>query len=169
MGIISFLQDAFGSDPRPKSFRKGEKFESYTESYFPESHYTLVERVHDFKVNSKRFIESSLKPDFKFRDKKNNKCFYIESKYRGDLFKNKVEWCKDLNQLRRYQEYNKECLVFILIGLGGTTYNPEKVFLIPLSAAKYTGLYLSLLKAYIVESHNLISSRDLWGRLTFEN
>ena len=164
MGIISAFQDAFGPNRKPKSFRKGEKFESYTESFFPDTHYVLLEKAPDFKANSKRFIEASLKPDFKFRDRKTNKEFYLESKYRSELFKGKLEWCKNIAQLKRYQQYNQEIPVFILIGLHGKPSCPDHVFLIPLSAIKYTGLFPSLFEKYEVEFEGVVSSRELWNR-----
>jgi hypothetical protein len=164
MGLISSIQDALGMNPGKKGFKKGEKFEEYTESFFPEEDYDLLEKTHNTKTNDKRFVESSMKPDFKFRDKKTRKSFYVESKYRSALFNNKVEWCKDLNQLKRYQEYNKECPVFILIGFGGKSSYPDEVYLIPLAEAKYTGLYPSVLKKYVVEFDGAVTSRELWNR-----
>lgn len=161
MGIINVFRDAFGSNRKPKSFRKGEKFESYTESFFPDSHYVLLEKAPDFNANNKRFNEASLKPDFKFRDRYTKNEFYIESKYRSDLFKGKLEWCKNIDQLKRYQQYNWECSVFILIGLYGKPSCPDHVYLIPLSAIKYTGLYPSTFEKYEVEFEGVVSSREL--------
>ena len=83
MGIFSSIQDVFGLNPGNKGFKKGEKFENYTESFFPATDYDLVEKTHNTKTNDKRFIESSMKPDFGYQDKRTKKCFYVESKYRS--------------------------------------------------------------------------------------
>jgi hypothetical protein len=164
MGIFDLILNAFGRNPDDDAFKKGEKFENYTESFFPASHYGLVEKTHDSKTNKKRFIESSLKPDFKFRDKKTNKCFYVEAKYRSRMVNGKIEWCKSIDQLRRYQEYNNECPVFILIGYEGKPSRPHFVFLIPLTAAKYTSLYFEILEPYRIKFEGAVISRELWNR-----
>jgi uncharacterized protein YwqG len=164
MGIISAFRDIFGRDRRPKSFMKGEKFENCTESFFPESHYALVERTVDFKTNNKRFVESSLKPDFKFRDRRTNNEFYIESKYRSDLFKGKLEWCKDISQWKRYQDFDRMTPVFILIGLYGRPSSPDHIYLIPLNKIKYTGLYPSTIQDYELVIRGRVPSRELWNR-----
>jgi hypothetical protein len=164
MGIISALQDAFGPGRKPKSFRKGEKFENYTESFFPDTHYILLEKTPNFEASNKRFIEASLKPDFKFRDRRTNNDFYVESKFRSGLFKGKLEWCKNIDQLKRYQQYDCEFPVFILIGLRGKPSRPDHVFLIPLAEIKYTGLYPSAFEKYEVEFEGVVSSRELWNR-----
>ena len=160
MGIISAIQDFFDEDG--KNFRKGDAFEACTEKFFPSTHYDCVERTHDSKTNRTRFVESSLKPDFKFRDKKTGKCFYVESKYRSGLTDSKILWSNP-KQLLRYQDYNKECPVFILIGFMGKPTDPDEVFLIPLSKAKYIGLFPGSIKDFLVELE-LITTRELWNR-----
>lgn len=164
MGILGEFLDAYGPNRVPKSFRKGQKFEDYAESFFPESHYILLDKVPDYLANKARFIESSLKPDFTFRDKKNQRQFFVEAKYRSDLYKGKLEFCKNLDQLRRYKNYDRQHPVFLLLGLGGKPSYPEPIFLVPVKEVKYTGLYPSFLEDFLVEFDNLISSKELWRR-----
>ena len=164
MGIITSFIDVYRRKRKPKSFKKGEKFEHYTKSFFPPSYYTLLEETPCYETTSKQYNVAALKPDFKFCDKKTNRCFYVESKYRSDLFMGKLEWCKDFAQLHRYQQYDRELPVFILIGLQGRPSCPDFVCLIPLSAIKYTGLFPSVFEKYEVEFEGRITSRELWNR-----
>jgi hypothetical protein len=161
MGIINRIQDFFDDDG--KNFRKGDQFEKLTSRFFPDSHYDCLEMTHSSKTNRERFVESSLKPDFKFRDRKTKKEFWVESKYRSGLTEDgKILWTNP-KQFQRYKDYNKDCPVFILIGCGGSPADPEDVFLIPLSKIKYIGLYPDSIEDYLVE-FDLVISRDLWGR-----
>ena len=74
MGFLRVFQNLFGPDHKPKSFKKGEKFDQYTKSFFPLSHCTLVKETPRYATTSKEYNEAALKPDFKFHDKKTNKC-----------------------------------------------------------------------------------------------
>lgn len=53
-------------------------------------------------------------------------------------------------QLKRYQDYQKSngIPVFVVIGLGGIPDDPEEMFCIPLTEAKYPDLFMSLLNNY---------------------
>ncbi len=83
---------------KPVSFIKGDDFEKcLRKKIFTKARYELVMKTHDFHVNSEDYVESSLYPDFLFRDKKSNKEFFVEAKYRENLFQGKVEWCKNIN------------------------------------------------------------------------
>jgi hypothetical protein len=52
-------------------------------------------KTHDFHENNKDYIESSLYPDYLFREKKSNIEFFVEAKYRENLFQGKVFWSKE--------------------------------------------------------------------------
>jgi hypothetical protein len=66
------------------SFRKGEEFENFVEHrIFEEDNYKLVSRTHNYAQNKIRYVEDSLKPDFKFRCLKTTFEFYVEAKYRS--------------------------------------------------------------------------------------
>jgi len=144
------------------SFYKGEKFEDYTKSLFPASHFDLLHRTPDYDPDSKQFDESCLRPDFKFKDKKTGFEFYVESKYRKAIYGEKLEWC-NYDQLKRYKEYDKEAPVFVLIGLEGKPYDPEFVFFIPLKEAPYMSLYDSVLRKHEREPYKKVKSKELWG------
>ena len=146
----------------PESFKIGEKFENYVREFaFVEAYYDILERTHNYDTNRKDYVESSLKPDFKFRDKRTKRIFYVEAKFRTD-YMDKIMWCNE-TQLARYQQYEKEAPVFVLIGLGDAKY-PDPLYLIPLSKIKYTGLFPSFVEKFKVEFDKPISSKTLWDR-----
>ena len=169
MSILSALGKAvkaFADDmSTPESFKKGEDFENYVrENLFIGKYYDLLERTHDYQTN-KDYVKSSLKPDFKFRDRLTKREFYVEVKYRNGILSadNKLIWCND-KQLARYLEYDKQTSVFILLGIGGTPKYPEYVSLIPLAQAKYTGLFPSVVERYGIDPEKPIPSKILWSK-----
>ena len=136
-GIKLLFQELF----KPTSFLKGEDFERcLRKRVFTLDNYDLVTKTHDFHENNSDYVESSLYPDYLFRDKETNKEFWVEAKYRENTYKGKIEWCKPF-QLKRYQKLGKKVNVIIAIGYSGRPRNPEKIYLIPLEQIKYTGLY----------------------------
>lgn len=67
----------------PASFKMGQKFEEYVREFlFVRNYYDILEQTDSYNTNSKDYVESSLKPYFKFRDKLTKKEFYIEAKFR---------------------------------------------------------------------------------------
>jgi hypothetical protein len=114
---------------KEESFKKGEEFEQYVRDHlFTRERFVLVERTHNYQTNSADFVESTLKPDFKFRSKSSNTEFYIEAKWRQNLHNNTLKWSYDA-QFERYKKYARENPFFIVIGLGGAPSNPEKIYL----------------------------------------
>lgn len=167
MGLLSDfakgVQTVVAEINTPKSFKIGEKFENYVrQELFVNVHYDLLEKTHNYTSN-KDYVESSLKPDFKFRDRKTKKEFFVEVKFRGDLYNNKIVWCNE-RQLDRYLSYNKQSPVFLMLGMGKNPKNPDFLALIPLTQAKYTGLFLSHAEKFEVEPERAILSKELWNR-----
>lgn len=159
-GIQAMVDEA----TTPESFKIGQKFEDYVREYiFAEKYYDLVERTHNYNSNNKDFVESSVRPDFKFRDKWTKNEFYVEAKFRTGLYNGKITWCKDY-QLKRYQEIHKSVPVFILIGMGENPKYPEFLSLIPMHEAKYVGLFPSVAEKFEIELDKTITSKVLWGR-----
>lgn len=167
MGLFSILskgiQAMIDEANTPQSFKMGEQFESYVREYiFTDSYYDVLERTHNYKTNQD-YVESSLKPDFKFRDRLTKKEFYVEAKFRTGLYNNKIVWCND-KQLARYLEYNKERPVFLILGMGDSAKYPEFLSLIPLTQAKYTGLFPSHAEKFGIEVDEALKSKLLWNR-----
>lgn len=74
----------------PQSFKMGEQFETYVRKcLFIDNYYEILERTHNYKTNQD-YVQSSLKPDFKFRDRQTKKEFYVEAKFRTGLYNNKI-------------------------------------------------------------------------------
>jgi hypothetical protein len=166
MGLLSILgkglQAMLDEALTPESFKVGAQFENYVRQYiFTEKEYQLIERTHDYNANSKDYVQSSMKPDFTFRDKVTKKEFYVEAKFRSGSYNGKIMWCND-GQLKRYKEYNKEKPVFLLLGMGDDAKNPEFLALIPLEKAKYTGLFPNYVEQFEIDCRKAISSKFIW-------
>ena len=150
---------------KPDSFVKGEEFEEYVRKIlFPKSDYILVHKTHDYRTNNSDYVESSIKPDFIFRDKKSKKEFYVEVKWRVGFYNrnNRIEWC-NYNQLKRYQEIDKEDKrVFVVLGFGDKPKAPEEIVLFPISGCKYTELYDSFLDKYSFYVGKAVFAGYLW-------
>ena len=94
MGILSIINKGLTAmideAMTPQSFKMGEKFENYVrESLFVKNYYDILERTHNYCNNNKDYVESSLKPDFKFRDKWSKKEFYVEANSGQAIIKGK--------------------------------------------------------------------------------
>lgn len=158
---VDFIADRINT---PESFKVGQDFEKYVEEYlFPKKYYDMIERTHDYHTNSKNYVEASLNPDFKFRDRTTKKLFYVEAKFRTNLYKNKLVWCTD-KQLLRYQDINRNTTVFLILGDGGKASLPDCLSLIPISKAKYTGLFPSFVDQFAIVPDLAVSSKVLWNR-----
>jgi hypothetical protein len=165
LSIINKIADVISDEINtPESFKKGQKFEDYVEKYlFPHSHFEVIEKTHNYKTNSQGFIEASMNPDFKFRDRYTKKEFYLEAKFRTSMYQGKLVWCND-KQLLRYQTINKHTPVFLILGDGGKPDWPEFLSLIPISKAKYTGLFPYFVDQFEIEPEKPVTSKLLWNR-----
>lgn len=167
MGLLSIIgkgiQAMIDEANTPESFKIGEKFENYVREFlFIDNYYKIIERTHNYKTN-KDYVQSSMKPDFKFFDKLTKREFYVEAKFRTGTYQNKIVWCNE-NQLKRYLEFNKETPVFLILGMGDKPDYPDFLSLIPLTQAKYTGLFPSHAEKFEIKIDNPVSSKILWGR-----
>ena len=165
LDIIGKISDVILDDLlTPESFKMGQKFEEYVEEYlFPGNYYDCLEKTHSYQTNSKNYVEASLNLDFKFRDRYTKKEFYVEAKFRTSVYKNKIVWCNE-KQLARYQAVNRQTPVFLMLGDGGKPNWPEYLSLVPLSKAKYTGLFPSYVDQFEIEPEKPVTSKILWTR-----
>jgi hypothetical protein len=151
--------------PEDTSFEKGAKFEKFIEDkFFPKEHYNLVEKTHSYETNNERYVESSMNPDYQFRDIKEKKTFWVEAKFKSHFTKGKVEWCASINQLSRYRKSSKKMPLFLILGMGGSPDNPKYVSLIPLTGKflKYRHLYFKEVESHTIDISKHVSSLDLW-------
>lgn len=147
---------------RLTSHQKGDLLENFVDNnLFPESHYVLVHKTHDYFQNSKRFVESSLKPDFGFRCKNTGREFYVEVKLRNTVKDGKVYWT-NTEQLSRYNSINQRVPVFLLLGIGDPAH-PSAVCLLPLHKANYVGLFPSYLDKFRIPVNSFVSPNYLWS------
>jgi len=163
LSIIEKIADVIYEDIHtPESFKMGQKFEDYVQQYlFPNNYYDILEKTHSYQANSKAYIEASLNPDFKFRDRYTKREFYVEAKFRTGMYKDKLVWCNE-TQLTRYHEINRKTPVFLILGDGGKPDWPEYLSLIPMSKAKYTGLFPSYVDRFEIEPEKTVTSKLLW-------
>ena len=146
----------FGFDP--ESFKKGEEFQKFVEKkLFPERHYVLVHRTHDYEQNSRRFVEDTLQPDFTFRIKDTNQEFFVEAKWRQDFNdEDKLELFK-IEQLERFHHLDSiEKPLFLVVGYNGTPNDPDNISLIPLKTISYPGLFRSVISKYCIPKEKIL-------------
>lgn len=137
----------------PISHFKGDLFETFVlDVLYPQSSFDLIYRTSDYRQNSHRFAESSLLPDFKFRDILSGREFWIEAKYRSDFDHNGNLYICRPDQLHRYRTLTDGLPVFIVVGFSGTPSNPDYVFQFPLDNFNYSVVFQSILPRYEVYS-----------------
>jgi hypothetical protein len=111
----------------------GEKFEWYIREFlFVDVYYDLLEVPPTFTKNRRHFPQSALRPDFKFRDLRTGRQFYVEAKFRSGQINNSDVRCSYYDQLARYRSFNKECPTFLILGVGGIPAQPAFVTLLPI-------------------------------------
>lgn len=132
---------------KQQSIIKGDEFENFVrKKIFPADKYVLLHKTHSFS-KGEEFIESSLYPDFLFKDRKTNEEFYVEAKYRGNLVNGKIEWCTK-EQLDRYKKISKEKKTLIAIGFQGRPTFPKKIYIVNINDINYYDLYPGTIKDY---------------------
>ena len=159
-----FWKFIFGGTQYSTRFKKGEKFEAYSEKFFPSTSFDLVHRTSDYRTNRKRFIESSLKPDFLFRDKVTRRLFYVECKFRASMINGRIECCTSHQQLARNFSYHHKIPVYLLVGLGGRPNQPIYLFFIPLDEITETQLSPSVINQFRVSIRPPLVSSLIWRK-----
>jgi hypothetical protein len=137
------------------AFEKGRLFENYVERVlFPKRTYLLLDRTHSFKQNAYRYVESSKKPDFKFRSKTTSQEFYVEVKFRAKYDSNDQVTIMKPTQFTRFTELNKELPILVVIGVGGKPDNPDLISLIPFQELQYLNIYKSVINNHKIDKNN---------------
>jgi hypothetical protein len=92
--------------------KSGEDFEDdAADVFFPDDLYEIVQRTHNFKTNIKRFIRSSLNPDFQFEVRDSNIKLWVECKYRENKLNLDYVNVFKSGQLNRYKSYENSFLL----------------------------------------------------------
>lgn len=135
-----------------ESFKKGEQFENYVEEViFPVAHYDLVHKTSDSKQNTRRFVQKSLEPDFRFKCRVTGKEFYVEAKWRAKPYKDLYEVLSE-KQFHSFPNiHSPQCPIFIAFGYGGQACNPDYVSLIPLDKVRTSKISPSEVYSFNIE------------------
>jgi hypothetical protein len=128
------------------SIKSGEAFEDdVADSFFPDNLYEMLHRSHDVNTNAKRYIRSSLWPDFQFEIRNTNVQFWVECKHReNNSDSSKIDIFKP-GQLDRYKSHFNTFLMLC-------TYRHEEqyFYFVPMWHIKFNDLFISFLKPYEV-------------------
>ena len=159
-GMDAFFKKVLQSDEH----RKGEQFEEFVQGFlFPKKYYEILHQTPDSSSNEERYIKSSDKPDYKFRDCTTGKSSWVECKYqtmwRGKFPDQYLTPFLKEYELDRYTKLDKDDPVFIAVGTGGEAYTPTQSYLIPV---RYIKIANRITKKYLFpfESHNLSREDD---------
>ena len=139
---------------------KGLEFEKFIVKLFPTKYYELLEWTSDKKAGS-IYAKSNENPDLIFATKEknhigvfeysktNNNVFAVECKFRASLYNDRVELCTD-QQVFRYQNFGTDnnMDVFIVLGLGGMSYEPQTLFVIPVQKLQRGYLFVNELQTF---------------------
>jgi hypothetical protein len=159
---MNLLSKIFGwlsasrKQPKKTAKEKGEQFEQLIVSKFDKRYFTLKEWRSDKGING-RYAESSKNPDleFEFHLKRAKTIFAVECKWRGNYYKGGIEWAKK-RQVERYNDFaaDRKIPVFVIIGVGGTPNNPNKIFVVPLKALKFAFVTTNYLNKFQKKDKN---------------
>ena len=149
INIKSHKINEFKSLDNEENHNKGVIFEQYVADLFAPSYFSLYDCTRDnFKMFG-RPVESDQNPDLTMRCILTNELFSIECKFRSSANNDKVNWARN-DQIINYLSYaaKNRRPVFVVIGLGGSPDNPDRMFCLPIEEARYPDLYLSMLRRY---------------------
>ena len=137
------------------SFQIGEEFESFVEDkMFDKTNYTLLSKTHNYQQNSKRYVENSKEPDFKFEHTSSKQKFQVEAKYRSHFDLKGTIVILTIDKLLLYKKNStKECPIFIILGISGIPTKPKDIYLIPINNIESPELHLSNLYKFKINQY----------------
>lgn len=115
---------------------KGRDFEEYIINKMNDNFYTFVSWTSDKITKNGKYSNANKLPDLEYEVKETGTIFYIECKYRKN--ENIFIDYKQVARYRRFSDKMNNINVFIAIGTGGTSKEPENLYLIPISETKNT-------------------------------
>lgn len=122
-----------------ESEEKGRAFEEYVVSHFNKKYFTLKEWRGD-KYYKGNYAESNRYPDMEYEFSLDGKIiipFAVECKWRSKFKNEQIQWAtEEQADIYRKFEKEKEMPVFVVIGVGGSPSDPERVYAVPLKALK---------------------------------
>ncbi|MBR3409698.1 MAG: hypothetical protein IKG94_02825 [Candidatus Methanomethylophilaceae archaeon] len=144
-------------------YRKGNEFEDHVMGMFPRDRFELIHRTPTNDETGGRYVHSMIYPDLRFRDKVTERKFWVEVKYRSYAEKDgSIVWCAD-NQLTNYKRtmYESGEKAFIIIGVGGTVHDPDRVHCLDLEDINFTKLFYSTYRNHRITSGTVESLEQL--------
>lgn len=130
--------------------KKGDDFEKYIVQKFDRRYFKIKEWAGDKYINGTYAITTT-NPDIllEFNLKGKSDSFAVECKWRKELYKNGIEFTYE-DQLERYRKFEleKKVPVFVAIGLGGVSSDPDHIYIVPLKKIKSTYLHQDFLARY---------------------
>jgi hypothetical protein len=132
-----------------KNYNKGCIFEQYVINLFDDSYFSIYDCTRDNSKHFNRKVESDQNPDITMRYIPKNELFSIECKFRSSAYDEKVNWARN-DQIINYLSYaaKNRRPTFVVIGLGGSPDNPNRMFCLPIEEAKYPDIFISKLRRY---------------------
>jgi len=156
------------------NFAKGELFENYALTLFPDEYFSIVKATTRKYDLDGRMAEDSKYPDFLLRDRETGKTFWIECKFRSWMDDDGIRYCSH-STVSRYIDIDAKSgsNVYVLIGFGGLPYAPEFTFLTELDFDDigYGGegiLWKILMKKYEVKKEYFTSLKDIEEHLSWK-
>lgn len=152
-----YEQERIEYENKQKLYRIGNDFEDYVITMFDPSRFILIHRTPTNDDTNGRFVHSMVYPDLRFKEISTGRKFWVEVKYRAHSEDDwSIRWCTD-NQLRNYKKtmYKSKEPVFIIMGVGGSTQNPNNVYCLNLDRINFTLLY------YGTYAHNKMMDHDV--------
>lgn len=144
MGLLDGLKGELKVRLSDEPEWKEKRFENYVAKLFDPRSYAVVGRNGDSSAANGR------SPDLVFRCRRTGELFAIECEYRSELDAEGVlEW-PDTEQLERCRAFARERYVpvFVVVGVGGFSSEPEGMFIIPLKDAGCHALYPGIFEKY---------------------
>ena len=136
------------------TYATGTLFEQYSSEIFPEKYFSIIRYTPRREDIPNRKCEETKYPDFLFRDKKTKEPFWIECKFRSQLFSGKYVITPYQNRLEQYREcrINTNYKTFFIMGLGNQPYDPEHIYLTDLDNTQYCKMGKKYIEPFELET-----------------
>ncbi len=126
----------------------GDTFEYYLKHLFHPLEFTHEKLPPKKEEGERPSKEEKKKPDFKFTHRETEHSFWVEAKYRSEIYKGKLRVCKryKYDRYKEFQESVNPEKVFIVVGHKVEPYNPETLFIFDIEKMKHPTPYEHMLE-----------------------
>ncbi len=129
-------------------YKLGNDFEDTAASMFDPGAFRQIHRTPRDDETNGRYVRDMGYPDLRFVENATGRRFWVECKFRAHVGpKWEIDWCTD-EQLYRYKRIRERTRepVFIMIGVGGTVQQPERIYCLDLDRINFTTLFYGTYK-----------------------